>query len=95
MNELLQTRRHFLGQVTTGLAGVSLPGLLQRDLQAAGAIGANASVAPKAKRVLQIFCPGAASHIDLWEHKPELERMSGKPLPGEEGFSSFQGKNGN
>ena len=95
MNELLQTRRHFLGQVTTGLAGVSLTGLLQRDLQAAVAIGANAHAAPKAKRVLQIFCPGAASHIDLWEHKPELERMSGKPLPGEEGFSSFQGKNGN
>lgn len=51
--------------------------------------------APKAKRVLQIFCPGAASHLDLWEHKPELERMDGKPLPGGENFVSFQGKNGN
>ncbi|MCE9603471.1 MAG: DUF1501 domain-containing protein [Planctomycetia bacterium] len=50
---------------------------------------------PKAKRVLQIFCPGAASHMDLWEHKPELEKMDGKPLPGGENFVSFQGKNGN
>lgn len=49
----------------------------------------------KAKRVLQIFCPGAASHLDLWEHKPALEEYHGKPLPGEEGFVSFQGKNGN
>jgi hypothetical protein len=49
---------------------------------------------PKAKRVLQIFCPGAASHMDLWEHKPELEKMHGKPLPGEENLVSFQGKNG-
>ena len=33
--------------------------------------------------------------MDLWEHKPALEKWDGKPLPGEEGFSSFQGKNGN
>ncbi|WP_419193663.1 DUF1501 domain-containing protein [Kolteria novifilia] len=50
---------------------------------------------PKAKRVLQIFCPGAASHMDLWEYKPALEKWNGKPLPGEENFVSFQGKNGN
>ena len=51
--------------------------------------------APKAKRVLQIFCPGAASAMDLWEYKPSLEKYHGKPLPGEENFVSFQGKNGN
>lgn len=50
---------------------------------------------PKAARVLQIFCPGAASHMDLWEHKPVLEKWHGTPLPGAEGFLSFQGKNGN
>ena len=49
----------------------------------------------RAKRVLQIFCPGAASHLDLWEHKPELDKRDGEPLPGEEDFLSFQGKNGN
>lgn len=49
---------------------------------------------PKAKRVLQISCPGGASHVDLWDYKPELEKYDGKPLPGEENFVSFQGKNG-
>ena len=49
---------------------------------------------PRAKRVLQIFCPGAAAHMDLWEHKPMLEKYDGQPLPGEEGFVSFQGRNG-
>jgi len=83
-----------MGHMPTALAGVGLTGLLQRDLLAGPAATAP-QYQPKAKRVLQIFCPGAASHVDLWEHKPELERMSGKPLPGEEGFSSFQGKNGN
>jgi len=41
-----------------------------------------------------VFCPGAASHVDLWEHKPMLWKHDGKPLPGEENFVSFQGKNG-
>ena len=49
----------------------------------------------KARRVLQVFCPGAASHMDLWEHKPALEKYHGQPLPGAENFVSFQGKNGN
>lgn len=49
----------------------------------------------RANRVLQIFCPGGASQVDLWDHKPELERWDGKPLPGEENLVSFQGKNGN
>ena len=45
--------------------------------------------------MLQIFCPGGASHIDLWDHKPALEKHHGEPLPGEEGVVTFQGKNGN
>lgn len=32
--------------------------------------------------------------MDLWEHKPMLEKMDGKPMPGEENLMSFQGKNG-
>ncbi len=44
--------------------------------------------------MLQIFCPGGASHIDLFDYKPALEKYDGKPLPGEENLVSFQGKNG-
>jgi hypothetical protein len=51
--------------------------------------------APKARRVLQIFCPGGASHLDLWDYKPELEKRSGQPMPGAEKEVSFQGANGN
>lgn len=87
------SRRKFLGNVYTALAGISLAELLQQDVEASEVV-INHHPA-RAKRVLQIFCPGAASHMDLWEYKPELEKWNGKPLPGEEGFSSFQGKNGN
>jgi hypothetical protein len=50
--------------------------------------------APRARRVVQIFCSGALSHVDTFDHKPELERRSGEPLPGAEGLVTFQGENG-
>jgi hypothetical protein len=84
------TRRKFLGNVATGVMGMGLQHLIARDALASPKLHLPA----KAKRVLQIFCPGAASHMDLWEHKPMLEKMHGKPLPGEENLVSFQGKNG-
>ena len=88
------TRRHFLGGMSTGLTGVALSRLLLRDLAAAPA-AARTNLPPKAKQVLQIFCPGGASHVDLWDHKPLLDKFHGTPLPGAENEVSFQGKNGN
>jgi hypothetical protein len=93
------SRRDFLGNVFTAMAGIGLADLLARDLRsadAAWAAGRGLTHHPaKAKRVLQIFCPGAASHLDLWEHKPALIQHAGQPLPGAGDFVSFQGKNGN
>ena len=37
--------------------------------------------APKAKRVIHLFMAGAPSQLDLFDHKPELTRLEGKPLP--------------
>lgn len=90
-------RRGFLHSAFTGLAGIGLASLLARETRAdEWQPGLGKTHAPaKAKRVLQIFCPGAASHIDLWDHKPELFKRSGEPLPGGEKIVSFQGKNGN
>ena len=91
------SRRTFLGEVYTGLLGVGMARLLALDLRAGEASlpGIHqAHYSPKARRVLQIFCPGAASHVDLWEHKPALEKYDGTAIPGEEAFVSFQGKNG-
>ena len=87
------TRRHFLGQMTTGLTGVALSRLFTSELMAAPP--GQPHFAPKAKQVLQIFCPGAASHLDLWDHKPMLEKFHGTPMPGADKEVTFQGKNGN
>lgn len=87
------TRRQLLTRMTTGLTGVALSRLLTHNLAAAPQ--QQPHFAPRAKHVLQIFCPGAASHIDLWDHKPELEKFHGTPMPGGEKEVTFQGKNGN
>ena len=34
-----------------------------------------------AKQVLVIFCPGAVSHVDTFDHKPELTKLHGKKAP--------------
>ncbi len=101
MDQLLAslTRRRFLGDVSSALGGIGLLHLLAGEATAEPSpwmAGHGAThFAPRAKRVLQIFCPGGASHMDLWEHKPALEKHHGEPLPGEENLVSFQGKNGN
>ncbi len=91
-------RRGFLGDVHSAMAGMGLAHLLAADAPAKTAAAHQTGVThfpPRARRVLQVFCPGAASHMDLWEHKPSLEKYHGQPLPGAEDFVSFQGKNGN
>lgn len=51
--------------------------------------------APRAKRVLVVFCAGACSQLDTFDYKPELIRRHGQPLPGAEGLVTFQGTQGN
>jgi hypothetical protein len=102
----LLNRRAFLNDAATGFGGVALASLLAGDRLLAndGVTGpirpqidpsAPSAArpphhAPKAKRVLQIFCSGACSHLDTWDFKPELIARHGQPLPGEQ-VVTFQG----
>jgi hypothetical protein len=103
----LLDRRRFLADLASGLSGVALSALLAGDRLLAADNPAPAidpahpylprapHFAPRAKRVIQIFCTGAVSHLDTWDHKPELERRHGQPLPGVDKLVTFQGENGN
>jgi hypothetical protein len=68
-------RRRFLRDAAYGLGAVALADMLAGDVKAAGGPGPH--FAPKAKRVVQIFACGGVSHIDSFDHKPELERLHG------------------
>ena len=101
-------RRDFLRHGGTGLSGVALLSLLA-DGKLLGAeqqslpqwnpehpLAPRAPhIAPKAKKVLVIFCSGALSHIDAWDYKPELIKRHDQPMPGSDKLITFQGENGN
>jgi hypothetical protein len=100
----LLDRRRFLSRMSGGLAGIALSDLLARDGLLAAGTGAVAEgplapkpphFAPRARRVVQIYCAGAVSHIDTWDYKPELIKRHDQPMPGVEKLITFQGENGN
>src|SRR5579872_652845 len=73
MNTTL-TRRDFLGSLTTGLTGVALASLMQREAFAA----TPPHHPPKARRVIQLFMSGGASQCDLFDYKPQLIARHGQ-----------------
>ncbi|HVR35079.1 MAG TPA: DUF1501 domain-containing protein [Methylomirabilota bacterium] len=84
----MMTRRHFFNRASTGIGGIALASLLNRNLLAGGAPGTAGSgslglphIAPRAKRVIYLFMSGAPSHIDLFDHKPKLAELTGTELP--------------
>jgi hypothetical protein len=82
------TRRDFLWQSGGGLGGIALAALLGRD----GAFAADVKThhPAKAKRVVQLFMAGGASHLDLFDFKPELVKRHGQPSNFGEKVEAFQ-----
>ncbi len=91
------SRREFLWRAGGGLGGIALAALLHQDgwLAASDSLGEGAALPalhhpPKAKRVVQMFMAGAASHIDLFDYKPELKKRHGQPSDYGEPVEAFQ-----
>ena len=81
------TRRNFLGGlVGAGFSRLALTDLLARD----GVLGGRLHQAPRAKRVVQLFMAGAASHVDTFDHKALLKKQDGKPWDPGESVELFQ-----
>ena len=88
------SRRDFLWQSGGGLGGLALAAMLGQD-RALAADGAGPASLPlhhpaKAKRVVQFFMAGAASHLDLFDFKPELIKRHGQPSDFGEPVEAFQ-----
>ena len=88
------SRRDFLWNSGGGLGGIALASMLGMDPMTAsahsGALGGVLHHPPKAKRVIQLFMSGAASHIDLWDHKPWLDAHHGEASDFGEKVELFQ-----
>jgi hypothetical protein len=76
----LQNRRQFIRQAGIGLGAAAVSSMAQ---PAAGALPAGCHHTPKAKRVIFLFMAGAPSQLDLFDYKPDLEKIHDQPLPKE------------
>jgi hypothetical protein len=90
---ILPSRRWFLSQCGVGTGAAALATLLGEDSTNRRAVGGelgqeNFSLAPrqshfpgKAKAVVHLFMCGAPSQLELFDEKPLLAKLEGKPLP--------------
>jgi len=82
----VNSRRWFLRQCGLGLGKIAAASLLTQGLrvpraQAEMLLPQTPHVASNAKRVIHLFMAGAPSQLDLFDYKPELAKLEGKPLP--------------
>ena len=86
------TRRHFLSKCTSGLGAMWLAGMGQQVFGASQKLHKDPSnpLAPsiphlpgKAKRVIYLHMAGAPSQHELFDYKPELDKLNGKECPKE------------
>lgn len=82
----VNSRRWFLKECGLGLGKIALASLLTNAFapkaRAMEALKPRAPHFPgKAKRVIHLFMAGAPSQLDLFDYKPELAKLQGKPLP--------------
>lgn len=77
----LQNRRQFLHQAGVGLGAAAASSIVQSASAAGLPPGCHHS--PKVKRVIFLFMAGAPSQLDLFDYKPDLEKLHGQPLPKE------------
>jgi hypothetical protein len=89
------TRRQFFGDCRYGVGKIALASLLTGALSPARAAGDPGRAgddrlapkppqfAPRARHVIHLFMAGAPSQLDLFDFKPKLAAMEGKPIPPE------------
>ncbi|MGC6464315.1 MAG: DUF1501 domain-containing protein [Akkermansiaceae bacterium] len=85
-----KSRREFLWESGGGLGGIALASMLGGRAQAGSGILDEGHHPAKAKRVVQLFMGGAASHLDLFDFKPELVKRHGKESDFGEKVEAFQ-----
>lgn len=84
------SRRGFLERCCSGMGTTALAALLaeaaradQRKIDPVDPLASRPpAFAPRAKRVIFLFQYGGPSQVDTWDHKPDLLRLNGKPVPG-------------
>src|SRR3954452_3017453 len=84
---LYRTRRHFFQDCALGVGSVALGSLFSQG-RADAKLSLPNPMAPKkphfpakARAVIFLFMAGGPSQLELWDYKPKLIELSGKPVP--------------
>ena len=89
------SRRRLLLDAGCGLGWLALSSLLETEAGRAAELnqpgGLAPHFAPRAKRVIQVFCVGGMSHLDTFDFKPELQKRDSQPYS----METFFGQGGN
>ena len=80
MTDLIR-RRWFLSQCGVGVGAIAAHSLLAADTAPNPLAPRKPHFPPKAKRVIYLFQAGAPSHLELFDHKPELAKRNGQLPP--------------
>src|ERR1041385_5748486 len=82
-----RSRREFLARAGGGFGLLALADLLRAEEKSVA--HSEDPLAPrkphfagKAKAVIWLFMNGGPSQVDIWDHKPELEKRDGQELKG-------------
>src|SRR6202011_979130 len=96
---ITRNRREFLTDAFGGFGALAVGAMLQQEALRAGAINP-ASMNPlapkpphmpaKAKAVIFLFMSGGPSHIETYDPKPLLNKLSGQKRPAEFGEAKYQ-----
>lgn len=86
-----ETRRHFFRDCGLGIGKIACASLLAGEMGQAALAAETDAVNPtaarkphfpaRAKRVIYLFMAGAPSQLELFDHKPKLAELEGKPIP--------------
>jgi hypothetical protein len=89
-----RTRREFIRDGFCGFGGLALASLFHQEQARAGATDPLAPKPPhlpaKARAVIFLFMAGGPSHLETFDPKPLLDRLSGQTRPKEFGEAKYQ-----
>src|SRR5215471_9756935 len=74
-------RRDFLMRAGAGLGALAVSAMMQGADKPDPLAPKKPDHIPTAKSVIWLFMEGGPSHIDLFDPKPELQRLAGQPMP--------------
>lgn len=83
-------RRTFLKQGGVGIGAAAFSSLLGRELAGGSTVASDKipHLPPRIKRVIFLCMAGGPSHLETFDYKPELDRLSGNAMP--ESFTKGQ-----